>query len=130
MTVSDMTCQLSNLEPDQQYVARVAARFEDHFSEYSNECIFTTLRIGIEVYTLEGRVSVYPNPAHHYVDINAEEGITIRSYRLYSTDGKLLHSASVEDAPVRVPVANLTDGIYFLEIVCDEGMVTKKIVKR
>jgi len=130
MTVSDMTCQLSNLEPDQQYVARVAARFEEHFSEYSNECTFTTLPVGIEVYTLEGRVSVYPNPAHHYVEINAEEGVTIRSYRLYSTDGKLLHSTSVEDAPVRVPVENLTDGIYFLEIVCDEGMVTKKIVKR
>jgi hypothetical protein len=82
------------------------------------------------VYTLEDKVSVYPNPAHHYLEINATEGTGIRRYALYTTEGKLLYSVSVEDVPVSVPVENLADGIYFLEIVCDEGIVTKKIIKR
>ena len=130
MIVDNMGCHLSNLEAETQYVARVSARLEEQTSQYSNECTFTTEPSGVEVYTLEDKVSVYPNPAHHYLEINATEGISIRRYTLYAIDGKLLYSISVEDVPVSVPVENLSDGIYFLEIVCDEGVVTKKIIKR
>lgn len=130
MIVDNTSCHLSNLEAETQYVARVSARLEEQTSQYSNECTFTTEPSGVEVYTLEDKVSVYPNPAHHYLEINATEGISIRRYTLYAIDGKLLYSISVEDVPVSVPVENLSDGIYFLEIVCDEGVVTKKIIKR
>lgn len=128
--VNDMTCQLSDLEPDKSYVARVAAHFEEQLSEYSNECTFVTLGVGLTDYELEDKVSIYPNPAHDYLVIHPEEGVRISRYALYSTDGKLLFNASVDNSPVRVPVTNLADGIYFLEIVCDEGVLVKKIVKK
>lgn len=130
MIVDNTSCHLSNLESETQYVARVSARLEEQTSQYSNECTFMTEPVGVEVFTLEEKVSVYPNPAHHYLEINATEGTGIRRYALYTTEGKLLYSVSVEDVPVSVPVENLADGIYFLEIVCDEGIVTKKIIKR
>lgn len=128
--VDDMYCHLAGLEPDESYVARVAAHYEEQFSEYSNECTFVTEGVGISGYVLEGKVSVYPNPVHDYLVISSEEGVRISRYALYSTDGKLLYNSSVENSPMRVPVANLANGIYFLEIVCEEGVVTKKIVKK
>ena len=128
--VNDMSCHLSGLEPDKQYVARVAARFKEQLSEYSNECTFVTQGVGISDYALEDKVSVYPNPAHNYLVISSEEGVRICQYALYSTDGKLLHTVLVDNLPMRVPVANLANGIYFLEIVCDEGVLVKKIVKK
>jgi hypothetical protein len=75
-------------------------------------------------------VSVYPNPAHHYLVISSEEGVGIRSYTLYSTDGKRVRNVSVENLPVQIPIADLAEGIYFIEIVCDIGVITKKIVKK
>ncbi|MBO6081270.1 MAG: fibronectin type III domain-containing protein [Bacteroidales bacterium] len=128
--VDDMSCHLAGLEPDESYVARVAAHYEDLLSDYSNECTFVTEGVGISGYTLEDKVSVYPNPAHHYLVISSEEGVGIRSYTLYSTDGKRIRNVSVENLPVQVPVADLANGIYFLEIVCDEGVIAKKIVKK
>ena len=130
LLVNDMSCHLSGLEPDKQYVARVAAYFEEQISEYSNECTFVTQGVGLSNYALEDKVSVYPNPAHDYLEISPEEGVRISRYALYSTDGKLLYNASVENSPVRVPVANLAKGIYFLEIICDEGVITKRIIKK
>ena len=128
--VDDMSCHLAGLEPDESYVARVAARYEDLLSDYSNECTFVTEGVGITGYTLEDKVSVYPNPAHHYLVISSEEGVDIRSYTLYSTDGKRIRNVTVENLPVQVPIADLADGIYFIEIVCDIGIITKKIVKK
>jgi hypothetical protein len=128
--VDDMSCHLAGLEPDESYVARVAAHYEEQFSEYSNECTFVTEGVGISGYTLEDKVSVYPNPAHHYLVISSEEGVGIRSYTLYSTDGKRVRNVSVENLPVQIPIADLAEGIYFIEIVCDIGVITKKIVKK
>jgi hypothetical protein len=128
--VSESVCHLSGLESEKEYVARVAARQDELFSDYSNECTFVTQGVGIEAYLLDEKVSVYPNPAHHYLEINASEGINISRYALYSIDGKLLYSVSVEELPVSVPIANLADGVYFLEIVCNEGVITKKVMKR
>jgi hypothetical protein len=128
--VDDMYCHLAGLEPDVLYVARVAAHYEEQFSEYSNECTFVTEGVGITNYALEDKVSVYPNPAHHYLVISSEEGVSISRYALYSIDGKLLLNVTVDNSSVRVPVDNLANGIYFLEIVCDEGVITKKIVKK
>ena len=128
--VDDMSCHLAGLEPDESYVARVAARYEDLLSDYSNECTFVTEGVGITGYTLEDKVSVYPNPAHHYLVISSEEGVDIRSYTLYSTDGKRIRNVTVENLPAQVPIADLADGIYFIEIVCDIGIITKKIVKK
>jgi hypothetical protein len=128
--VNDSSCHLSGLTSDKQYVARVAAYFDGKFSEYSNECTFVTQGVGISDYALEDKVSVYPNPAHNYVVISSEDGVRISRYALFSIDGKLLQNTSVEAFPVFVPVTNLSDGVYFLEIVCDEGVLVKKIVKR
>lgn len=128
--VNDMSCHLSNLESDKLYVARVAARFGEQISDYSNECTFVTLRVGISDHALEAKVSVYPNPAHQYLMISSGKSVCISHYKLYSIDGKLLQTATAENLPIQVPVANLANGIYLLEIVCDEGVLVKKIVKR
>jgi hypothetical protein len=75
-------------------------------------------------------VTLYPNPAKEYVDIRVDGDVNVTSLEVYDVYGKLINSMNVVENPTRINVSNLSNGMYFVRVTTEAGMVTKTFVKK
>ena len=68
-------------------------------------------------------ISVYPNPAHDYIHIETCHGASLQRIDLYNVTGQLMLSSTDNE----INVSALESGIYFVNILTEEGLVTKRI---
>lgn len=68
-------------------------------------------------------VSLYPNPVTDRLIVKAEN---LQSVEVYNAVGQLVMKTVNEI----VDLSALTDGIYLVRVVCESGMMTKRIVKQ
>lgn len=71
-------------------------------------------------------IKVYPNPAKDMVHI--ESSSTIQSMALYGIKGEMIENRSVDSKEMELHLEGYSEGIYFLRLVTDEGVITKKLV--
>jgi len=84
----------------------------------------TSINVGIKNY--EDYITVYPNPAKDELRIENGE-LRIENVEIFDIYGrKILHSPlSILHS---IDVSGLTNGIYFVKIATERGIITKKIV--
>lgn len=74
---------------------------------------------------LDNKVTLSPNPASHFVEI--ETSLEIESIEFYSMDGRLIKSSPYSK---QVDVSQLQSGAYVLNLKSKEGkVITKKLVR-
>ena len=98
-------------------------------SEWSSILTATAINSGIENW-LENSVTLYPNPACEYVDIRIDGDVNVTVMEVYDVYGKLINTVAVVDNPTRINVNGLADGMYFVRVTTEEGVVTKTFVKK
>lgn len=69
--------------------------------------------------------AIYPNPVVSSFEISSEKNVD--AVRVYTLSGKQM--TSVVQKGDRFDVTNLTSGIYFVQIVIEGELMTKKIIK-
>ena len=89
----------------------------------------TTTNVGVDSY-LESSVSLYPNPAREYVDIRVDGDLNVKMMEVYDVYGKLINTVNVVDNPTRINVSGLADGMYFVRVTTEAGVVTKPFLKK
>ena len=130
ITVSENSYLLENLEYYTTYYFRVQAICGDNnTSDWSDIEDYWTFLIGIDSW-LENRVSLYPNPAKEYVDIRIDGDVNVTMMEVYDVYGKLVNTVNVVDNPTRIDVSALADGMYFVRVTTEAGVVTKSFVKK
>ena len=74
---------------------------------------------------LEDEVAVYPNPANNLIRIDVEPRLiaSVQRIDLYDITGKLMISYNETE----IDVSGLESGMYFVNILTDKGVVTKKV---
>ena len=87
---------------------------------------------GIEDYQLAGNVRVYPNPATDVINVqctmnNEQWGGNLQLFDVY---GKLLQIVPITSETTPINVADLASGIYFVCVTTDQGIATKRFVKK
>ncbi len=97
-------------------------------SDPSNMLTVTTTNVGISSYDLEGSVILYPNPTASNVTISAQG--MMESVSLYDVYGKLISTMKVNDTNATVDMSDYASGVYFAKITTENGVVTKRIVKK
>jgi len=75
----------------------------------------------------EIEVSVYPNPATQWLNINVA-GNEIYSIRIFDLEGKLMTDQTNISGPQQISIENYSVGIYLVEITSGENRKTEKIV--
>ena len=83
--------------------------------------------IHIDETVVDNSISIYPNPTNYEVKVMGYEG-KIKKIEIIDLSGRTLMSLLYPSSPINV--ANLSQGIYFVRIETDKGIVTKKIVKK
>lgn len=81
----------------------------------------TTSGAGINENTISA--TVYPNPASDVLNIKLTENAT--SVSILGMDGKIISTESVNSNVVVVNVSNLVSGVYFYEVVAENGTVIR-----
>jgi hypothetical protein len=119
---------LTGLANNTTYQVQVQANCGDgNLSDWSPAITVTTT--GIENW-LDNSVALYPNPAKEYVDIRVDGNLNVTMMEVYDVYGKLINTVNVVENPTRINVSNLADGMYFVRVTTEAGMVTKTFVKK
>lgn len=87
---------------------------------------------GVAENAFNGQVSVYPNPANAeaFVDITLNTKATL-SIRMFNSVGQVISQQNMGESlggRYMLPVSNLADGIYFIEISAGTQYLVKKLV--
>jgi hypothetical protein len=110
---------LTGLTANTTYTVAVKARCTlNDMSEWSEAYTFTTASVGIDdVDAL--KVSVYPNPASRYLNLESAEGIS--NVTVYNALGQQVIARSVNAENVQLDLSSLAIGNYTLRIVSLNG---------
>ena len=73
---------------------------------------------------LAEQIAIYPNPTKGFLVIDTD--YLIEKVRIFNVHGSVIESHLKENA---IDVSNVSNGIYFVEIHTDKGLVRKKFIK-
>ncbi len=77
-------------------------------------------------FDLESVVAIYPNPASDFVSVNASQDIEVTSVEVYDISGRSTGKEIISD---QINLADLTNGVYFINIETSQGRVVKRVIK-
>lgn len=77
--------------------------------------------------TFDGsKVITYPNPANNEVNVYINGGYEMSAYQVYNLAGQQLLQATQYGKSAQINVSDFQNGIYFVKVITDGGVVTKK----
>jgi hypothetical protein len=72
------------------------------------------------------KVITYPNPTSSELNIYVNGGYEMSAYQVYNLAGQQVINTSAQGKAAQINTSHLTTGIYFVKIISDGGVVTKK----
>ena len=82
---------------------------------------------GIATYdAINDQVNVYPNPATEYVIVEVD-GFRIDRVEVYDMLGQIAFKGEYNNSRVEINTASLNQGVYFVKVLVDEKLITKKL---
>ncbi|HEB61908.1 MAG TPA: T9SS type A sorting domain-containing protein, partial [Bacteroidetes bacterium] len=81
---------------------------------------------GLDYLELDKLIEIYPNPANDLFYISSKD-LNIENVRIYSAAGQLKGMKTKMDSSLEFSTKELPNGIYFVEIRTEEGVITKKL---
>ena len=97
-------------------------------SDWSASVPVHTTGVGIDSW-LENSVTLFPNPAKEVVNVQCTME-NVQSVEVFDVYGKLITTTNDIDNPTRINVSGLANGMYFVRVTTEEGVVTKSFVKK
>ncbi len=125
------TYVISGLAAETVYEIEVQANCGNgNLSDWSAPIHICTAPDGIENW-LENSVTLFPNPANNVVNVECTM-YNVQSVEVFDVYGKLVNTVGVCDTPVqtRINVSSLANGMYFVRVTTEKGVVTKSFVKK
>ncbi|MBO4488371.1 MAG: fibronectin type III domain-containing protein [Bacteroidales bacterium] len=120
------------LENGVEYEVQVRAVCDDAFSDWSEELVATATNSGIDDH-LNQSINLYPNPATEMVVVEVSDAdIRITGVEVFNVYGQIVETflgTSLQNRCI-INISALADGMYFVRVTTDGGVVTKGFVKR
>ncbi|MFT7156076.1 MAG: hypothetical protein ACI8Q1_001080 [Parvicella sp.] len=92
----------------------------------TSEC-FNIQDVGISDYSNNSHINLFPNPATESITIESDANID--HYEIYSIDGSLVLSGSLNGSSNQLDVGELSKGVYILKCQGNEVQLSKPFVK-
>ena len=77
-------------------------------------------------------MTLYPNPAKEYVDIRVDGDVNVTGMEVYDVYGKVVRTVvgANNNTSIRINVSDLSAGMYLVRVTTEQGVVTKRFVKK
>lgn len=122
---------LENLVANQTYELEVQVVCAGITTFYEMKKTFTTLSTGINSFTKENSIVVYPNPANDFIQIRQENMQSDLSITIFDLSGKQLLTQAIRYNNQKIAISTLHKGIYIVRISDKKGhQLIKKISKK
>ncbi len=122
---------ITGLSQNTTYQIQVQANCGDgNLSGWSESITVTTT--GIDNY-LSNSITLYPNPANDVVNVQCTmNNVQLEGIEIIDVYGKVVRTivGANNYSPIRINVSGLANGMYFVRVTTDEGVVTKTFVKK
>ena len=128
LSLVNVTIYQTGLTPETQYDIQVVANCADGVTSDPSNTVNPTTTVGINDY-VEANVTVAPNPTTGVVKVSSSK-FQVSGVDVYDVYGKLLNTMTVNDGTVEVDLGQYAAGVYFLRVSTDNGVVTKRVVKK
>lgn len=80
-----------------------------------------------------GAISIYPNPVKDQLFFSTSTNINTGAVKITNQDGKIVYNKQFESlqpgASNKINISNLSKGVYYFELVTDNGKQTAKFIK-
>lgn len=109
-----------------QYAFYFTAVYEEGESDMVGP-VEVSITVGLNDLASNG-VSIYPNPANNYLNIEAISDATSLEVNIYSISGEMVYNSIEENASIiKINTSELDNGIYFVELMIGETKTIQKI---
>lgn len=80
---------------------------------------------------LSSKFSMYPNPSNNFLNITAGDALQVNAVKISDINGREVLNQTFSGAnAAQVNVADLATGMYVVSITSNEGVATKKFIKK
>ncbi|MET3011051.1 leucine-rich repeat domain-containing protein [Flavobacterium psychrophilum] len=114
--VTQSNCAL-NVPAGTQAAYQAAAVWKD-FSPISGSLLSN------HSFAIESALKIYPNPVSEILNIALQEGLQLEKVNFYNTLGQLIKTTNHSE----INISSFAKGNYFVEIMTNQGKVTKTII--
>src|SRR5690554_1460241 len=90
----------------------------------SSDYYYSFGSIGLNYISQEDQINVYPNPAKDYLYFNTITSNEIKSFRILNSLGYKVAESNIQIHSI--PIENLSNGVYILELVSDKSILFRK----
>ncbi|MCX7551876.1 M43 family zinc metalloprotease [Xanthomarina sp. F2636L] len=105
-------------------------RYNDATSFFRNVKLYESEVLSTNEVRFESNISIYPNPTVNQVTISTVNGLKLQDIQILDARGKMIKTLSFNQSQKGIIYLNeLSSGIYFIKIISNEGVSTKKIIK-
>jgi hypothetical protein len=128
--------EVEGIRSDDEYVTRRITTNNIEMEDAAGEKFilpdtFVDIRINNKKTTpvpSEDKLLAFPNPAKEYVNLHFNGRNTIKAYKIVDMFGNMVGQVSnLDQQSVSINTKNYATGIYLLQVVTTQGVITKKI---
>lgn len=102
----------------------------DQYVMFLDNVQVTAATMGVNDVTTSN-LSVYPNPANNIINVSGANNILLEGVQIVDMNGRTVKTVSLGGVTeAQINIADLSAGMYVMNLSSDQGMVTKKIVKK
>jgi len=126
-----------------QYTYNVPSSFDGQAVYFSINCVsddqfgfavddfkVTTTAVASAQSFFTNNFSIYPNPANNVLNLSVKNGLTVNEISVVDINGRTVKTINNSfDSEMEINVADLTSGVYMLNVKTEEGVATSKFVK-
>jgi hypothetical protein len=77
---------------------------------------------------IDNEISLYPNPAQNWITINTHN-LVMAKISIYDIKGGLIMTQKLVNNLTAINIENLQSGIYIVQLMDDENVISKRIIK-
>ena len=129
-TVNTTSYDMTGLTANSTYDVRVKAICAaDNQSDFVTGT-FTTAGVGIDNITLANSISLLPNPADNYIELNVNSNIDVKEAVVYNAFGQIIQTIQLTGNHARIDLSDMAAGMYFVRVNGEGVSATKKFIRR
>ena len=88
------------------------------------------IEIHVNYQEINNNISIFPNPAHNYLNLTLPKNNPNTEIKIYSLLGELQFMSTVKNQNSVVDISELTKGIYIIEIASGNNITRSKFIKQ